>query len=133
MSKAISLLLCVLLLQATLTIKPSVACAGDKSGPPKTDALKVQLAVAKLGAGTDTLVQVKLRNKIKVSGFVESIEATSFTIVDPASGASAKVAYDDVRELRGHNLSTGAKVAIVIGIVVGALLILVLIGLHYSD
>ena len=97
-------------------------------------AAKVKAGVAKLGAGKDAAISVKLRNKTKLKGYISRIEEEAFVIADAKTGAETRVAYGDVTQAKGDNLSTGAIIAISVGAAVGAtLLILYLLARAYSD
>ena len=47
--------------------------------------------------------------------------------------AATTVAYGDVTQVKGHNISTGAKIAIGVAIGVGVTLLLLYIYLHSLD
>jgi len=97
-------------------------------------AAKVKAGVTKLGAGKDATISVKLRNQTKLKGYVSRIEEEAFVIADARTGAETRVAYGDVTQAKGNNLSTGAIIAISVGAAVGAtLLILYLLARAYSD
>ncbi len=85
---------------------------------------KIKTAILKLSAGPDARVSLKLRDQTKVSGYIREAGAESFVVVDAAATATT-VSYPNVIQVKGNNLSTGAKVAIVLGIVAAVLGILV--------
>jgi hypothetical protein len=92
---------------------------------------KTKAGILKLGVGRDARVSVKLRDKTKFAGYVSKTEEDLFVVTDLKTGESNPVTYADVAQVKGNNLSTGAKVAIGIGIGVGAtLLILYIIFAH---
>ena len=84
---------------------------------------KVKTGVATLGTGEAARVRVKLRDKTKLEGYVGEAGATDFVVVDAKTGAATRVAYAQVRGVQGNNLSTGAKVAIGLGVAVAVLVI----------
>jgi hypothetical protein len=96
---------------------------------------KVKASVAKLGAGKDTKIFVKLRDNTKLNGYVRRIEEDAFVVANAKTGAETRVAYSDVRYARGKNLSTGALIAITVGIGVGATLLVIALVLRavYND
>lgn len=51
--------------------------------------------------------------------FISEAGADSFVIADSTTGAATAVAYTDVAQVKGHNLSKGAKIAI-IGLAIAA-------------
>jgi len=83
---------------------------------------KVKAGIFKLGTGPQARVEVKLRDKTKLSGYISEANVTSFVVTD-ANGARAVVAYPDVAQVKGNNLSTGKKFAIA-AVIVGALAII---------
>jgi hypothetical protein len=83
---------------------------------------KVKAGILKLGTGPQARVEVRLRDKTKLSGFISEANETSFMITD-VNGAKAVVAYPDVAQVKGNNLSTGKKFAIA-AVIVGALAII---------
>ena len=111
---------CTLILTLTIPV-----AATSKSAEEKQNQFieKVKAGVAKLGAGPEAQVQVKLRNKTKLSGFISEVNETSFVVTDK-NGAKTVVAYPDVTQVKGNNLSKGAKILIIGGIVAGVLAII---------
>jgi hypothetical protein len=77
---------------------------------------KVKANVLKLGTGESTRVKVKLRDKTKLEGYINETGAETFTLIDRKTGVATTIAYPDVKSVQGNNLSTGAKIAIGIGI-----------------
>ena len=77
---------------------------------------KVKANVLKLGTGEATRVKVKLRDKTKVEGYISAVDGESFTVTDMKTGTATTIAYPQVKSVKGNNLSTGAKIAIGVGI-----------------
>lgn len=94
---------------------------------------KVKSGIEKVGSGRDTRVEIKLRDKTRLKGFISEIAETDFVVTDTKTGASNKVAYADVAQVKGNNLSTGAKIAIGIGIGVGLTVLVVLLIIASND
>ena len=106
-------------------------CVSPVSAASKTE--KVKAGIMKLGVGQDARVEVKLQNKTKLTGYVTEATADSFVITDK-TGATTTVPYNDVNRVRGHNLSTGAHIAIGIGIGIGICFIVIAIIVNsYGD
>ncbi|HEX4946286.1 MAG TPA: hypothetical protein VFZ34_06475 [Blastocatellia bacterium] len=82
---------------------------------------KIKTAILKLGTGPEARVSLKLRDKTKVTGYIQTAGAESFVVADVNTDATTTVPYPSVTQVKGNNLSTGAKVAIVLGIVAGVL------------
>ncbi len=95
---------------------------------------KVKTGIAKLGVGPDARIEVKLRDKTKLKGYVSQISDESFVVADAKTGATTEVPYPNVASVTGKNLSTGAKIAIGVAIGVGVLVLVGLIAyLAYGD
>ncbi|HWS88123.1 MAG TPA: hypothetical protein VN282_14230 [Pyrinomonadaceae bacterium] len=117
--KFLSLAVAALLTQAAYA-RP--AAAGTKAEEEARPAERVKAGIAKLGIGPRARVEVKLRDKTRLKGYVGEATADYFTVVDEA-GLANRVAYPQVTGVKGHNLSEGARIAIVAGIVVASILI----------
>lgn len=85
---------------------------------------KIKTAILKLGTGSDARVSLKLRDKTKVAGYIREAGTEAFVVVDATAGTATTVSYPNVTQVKGNNLSTGAKVAIVLGIAAAVLGIL---------
>jgi hypothetical protein len=105
---------------------PSLA-AKTKEEKTAELAAKVKTEIAKLGTGPDARIEVKLRDKTKLKGYVSKVGEESFVITDPNSGAEINVPYPSVTKAKGANMSTGATIAIVV--LVGVI-VAVAIGLY---
>jgi hypothetical protein len=86
---------------------------------------RVKAGVARLGVGPDARVVVKLRDKTKLKGYIREASEGGFVVVDEKTGAATAVAYPQVGQVKGNNLSTGVKVAITVAIFVLLLALLV--------
>lgn len=122
---------CTLIL-AVLVINLSL-CSTTFANPLKEKgaaklAAKVEASIIKLSVGKNSLVEVKLRDKTKLKGYVGEIKENSFVVVDDATGTSTEVSYSQAKQVKGNNLSTGVKIVIGIGITLGVLIIIALTG-----
>lgn len=93
-----------------------LAYAASKEEKQVRFAEKIKANVQKLGTGESTRVKVKLRDQTKLEGYISDVGAESFTITNRKTGMATTVAYPDVKSVQGNNLSTGAKIAIGVGI-----------------
>jgi hypothetical protein len=93
----------------------------------------VRNGVARLGTGPDARVKLKLKDKTKYEGYISEARADGFSVTDAKTGNIADVAYSEVKQIKGNNLSTGAKIAIGIGIGAGAVLLILYIFLVTHD
>ena len=93
-----------------------VAYADSKEEKQARFAEKVKANVLKLGTGESARVKVKLRDQAKLEGYISDAGAETFTITNRKTGVATTVAYPQVKSVQGNNLSTGAKIAIGVGI-----------------
>jgi hypothetical protein len=129
--KILSMTIAGLLIQ-TICVQSVSAASKEEKQAQRTE--KVRTGILKLGVGTDARVAIKLRDDVKLAGYVAEAKDDSFVVTDLKTRAATSVAYADVAQVKGHNLGTGAKVAIGIGIGVGVtILVLWLIFLNYQD
>lgn len=92
------------------------------------DAGKTRSEVAKLGVGSKARVEVRLRDKTKVKGYVSAAGQDSFNVTDRKTGETRTVAYAEVSKVRrpGGGLSPltwgiiggAAAAAIIVGVTV---------------
>ena len=109
---------------------PSRAFAGTKPEKEAKFAQKIKSEIAKLGTGSNARVEVKLRDKTRLKGYISEVSNESFAVVDDKTGTATTVTYPQVKQVKGNNLSTGAKIAITIGIILAAA---VIIGWRIGD
>lgn len=98
---------------------PNVA-AKSKAEKAAEFVAKVKTDIAKLGTGPDARIEVKLRDKTKLKGYISQVGAESFVITDPDTKAETNVPYPSVTKAAGQNMSTGAKIALGVLAGVGA-------------
>ena len=118
--KIVATALAVLLIQ---TFCLRTVSAGSKEQKEIQRAEKVRSGILKLGTGPDARVALKLRDKEKLVGYVSSAGNDSFVVTNVKTGDATTVAYHDVTQVKGNNLSTGASIAIGIAIGVGVTLL----------
>jgi hypothetical protein len=111
MKKILAFLLVVLLLN--LVGVNTAYAAGSKEEKEARFAEKVKAGISKLGTGTEARVELKLKNKTKLKGYVSEANAENFTVIN-ASGAATEVAYPNVKQVRGNNLSKNVTLTIVL-------------------
>lgn len=129
--KILAMVAAGLLMQAVCA-QQTFAASKEEKQAQRTE--KVRAGILKLGVGTDARVAIKLRDNVKLAGYVSEAKDDSFVVTDLKTRTATTVAYGDVRQVKGHNIGTGAKVAIGIGIGVGVtILVLWLIFQNYQD
>ena len=124
LKKVLSLVAIVALFHAGFCVQ--TASARSKAEKQARFAERVKAGIVQLGVGEESYVTVKLRDKTKLAGYISEAREESFVVTDLRTSEAATVAYADVKKVKGHNLSTGAKVAIGAGIVVGVVMLIVI-------
>jgi len=109
----------------------TTAFASTKEDKEARFAAKVKNEIAKLGTGTDARVEVKLRDKTKLKGYISQINENSFVVVADNTNTPTEVPYPQTKQVKGNNLSTGAKIAIGVGI--GVALVFVVLFFLITD
>ena len=127
LKRLLSVMLAVLLVNMS-AVAPARAQTKEQKEARRAE--KVRKAVNKLGAGEKARIRVRLKDETRVKGYVSEIGADDFQITDAKAGSTTRVAYTQVKQVEGKNLSTGQKVAIGLGIAAAVLAVVVLIGLH---
>jgi hypothetical protein len=130
MKKLLTMMVACLVVSA-VSVRPVAASANAEK--EARFAGKVKLGIEKLGSGSDTRVEVKLRDKTRLKGYISEISENEFVITDVKTGASKKVAYADVKQVKGNNLSTGAKIAIGVSVAAGLILLITILIILNSD
>ena len=114
---------CVAMLLLNLTaIPPAGAASKEEKQARFTE--KVKTNVMKIGTGEAARVKIKLHDKTKVAGYVSAADDEAFTVIDSKTGVATTIAYSQVKSVQGHNLSTGAKIAIGVGIAAAIIFII---------
>ena len=119
LKKLCSAALSALLLQAAIV----PAFAKSDSDKEAARAAKVRAQLAKLGTGKDARVKLELRDKTKLEGYLSEAGDTHFAVTDEG-GKTTSVKCSQVKKAQGNNLSTGAKIAIGVGIAAAVVLII---------
>ena len=127
LKKCLSLVLAGLLFQTTFAA--AAVSARTRGGDDDEDAKlaqKVRASVFEFGSGPDAQIKVRPRDKTTLEGYVESITKDSFIIAGAKKGAATTAAYSEVKQVKGNNFSTGAKIGIGAAIAAGIIVIVVL-------
>jgi hypothetical protein len=73
---------------------------------------KVKVGITQLGTGTDARVELKLRDKTKLKGWISETGETGFVVMEANSGKAVPVAYPAVTQVRGHHGHYGTRLLI---------------------
>jgi hypothetical protein len=95
---------------------------------------KVKEHVRKLGTGEAARVELKLWDGRKLKGYIHEAGEEDFSVVDAETGAAQAMTYAEVRQVKGSNSVTAAKVgltiakgvAIVGAVALGAMLLMLI-------
>lgn len=95
---------------------------------------KVKENIRKLGVGEDARVELKLWDGRKLKGYIREAGVDNFIIADAKTGEVTTVTYAQVRQVKGRNHLSAAKVglnlakgaAIVGAIALGAMLLVLI-------
>jgi hypothetical protein len=106
--------------------------SGSVSAQPKattqpSHAEKVKVKVMRIGVGR-ARVSVKLRNHMKLKGYIGQIEDNGFSLIDPKSGTVTPVPYDEVLEVKNINPSALLRLGLLAGTIFGLLILVGLAG-----
>jgi hypothetical protein len=121
---------CLLALALLGQQTPAASPAADKEARL---AQKVKAGILKLGVGPETRVDVKLKDKTRLTGYVSEINDSSFAVTDLKNGETRTVAYPNVVQVKGNNLSTGAKIAITVAVIAAVAIVLYIVRGAFCD
>lgn len=129
--KSLSVALCGAMIMMLAAAPPATAKSKAEKDAQFTS--KVKAGIAKIGVGSDARVEIKLRDKTKLKGYISEATAETFSVTDLKTGAITTVGYPAVTQVKGNNLSTGATIAIAVGIAVGVTLLVIWLLVATSD
>ncbi len=123
LKKVLSLVVVVAVFHVGFCVQ--TASARSKAEKQARFAERVKACIVQLGVGEESYVTVKLRDKTKLAGYISEAREESFVVTNLKTSEATTVAYADVKKVKGHNLSTGAKVAIGIGLIALAVMLII--------
>ncbi len=131
MKKTASIMIACLL-TFTMLAREAVAASSSPDREARF-AQKVKAGIFKLGVGEAARVEIKLKDKTRLIGYVSEIGDNSFAVTDPKSGEARTVTYPDVVQVKGNNLSTGVKITIAVAIIAAVAIVLYLVRGAFCD
>jgi hypothetical protein len=109
--------ICVLSLSITLIATSfGLQSVWAQKGSDSNFAEKSRAKVEKLGTGRNARVEVRLRDKTRVKGYISGAEQESFTITDRL-GVTRTIAYMDVSEVKKPSSGLSTRSWLIIGAV----------------
>lgn len=125
MKKSLSIILSVVLLHTFSLASLATESLLEKNRKAQL-ASRVKAGVTQLGTGKNAVVRVVLHDKTKYHGYITEIEEDGFVIADAKTGATAPIAYTEVKGIKGNNFSTGAKIGL--GLAIAAAVVVIIIA-----
>jgi hypothetical protein len=95
------------------------------------DVAQIKAKIEARGVGQG--VRVNLVDKTEQKGLITSIGEQSFTLKPQKNAQTVDVSYAQVTGVHADKLSTGQKVAIVVGIAVAAVAVVAIVLIHSFD
>jgi hypothetical protein len=119
--------LSILLSTMLLVLNVFFPAATRAQNAAQTDAAyKARTSVQHFGVNPDKRVEVKLRDKTKLKGYITAVDQDSFTLTEAKSGASQTVAYADISEIKKASNGWSTKTWLMLaGVGVGAIVTLI--------
>src|SRR5688572_28631318 len=125
MKKSMSLILSLVLLHTFNLVSLATDSSLEKSKKAFL-ASRVKAGVTRLGTGKNAVVRVVLHDKTKYHGYITEIAEDGFVVADAKTGATAPIAYPEVKGIKGNNFSTGAKIGL--GVAIAAVIVAIIVA-----
>lgn len=106
--------------QTSATPKPTPTTTNANPKPGKL-AEKVKAHIAKLGTGPGAQIELRLRDRTKVKGYVNYLDEDYFVVADGQTGITTRMTYAQVLHIKGEDFNRDKELAI--GIVLGLLVL----------
>jgi hypothetical protein len=116
------MLLSGILIATVLTVRSGQAQTAKSSQAVE----KNRREVTRLGIGRQARVEIKLRDKRKVKGYVSATAEDSFTITDQDIGSTQTIAYADVDGIKKPHSGMKTRTWIILGGIAAAAAIVAL-------
>lgn len=84
---------------------------------------KARADIHRLGVGRDARVEVRLRDKTRLRGYLSEAGEESFTVTDSKTGASRTIAYADVTQVKKPGGGVSMRAWVLIGAAAAAAVI----------
>lgn len=108
------------------------AAASNKAKEARFSA-KVKRGIQKLGVGPAARTRIKLRDQTHLTGYIGETGPDAFVLVEANTGKATNVAYADVAQVQGQNLSTRTKIIIGASVVAAVVIVLYLVRGAFCD
>ena len=128
--KVLSVVLAGLLIQLACAYP---AFANSDSNKESAQIEKVRAGVFNLGTGPDARVKVKLKDGLNLEGYISDSTEDRFTVTNLKTGLTNTVEYSQVKQIKGNNLSTGAKIAIGVAVSIGVVILVSVLATYLAN
>jgi hypothetical protein len=115
---------------AALVVQLACLPASAAGKAAAKEAERVRARIAELGTGPEARVELKLRDKTRLKGYVGEATAEHLTVVGD-DGRATRVAYPQIQKAQGRNNLSGKEIAITVAVV--ALIVIPLLIWASSD
>ena len=85
----------------------------------------VRTRVQAMGVGRESRVEVRLRDKTKLKGYISAVDADSFTVTNGKTGATQTVVYADAAQVKKQDGGLSKRAWVIIGV---AAVVAVIVG-----
>ncbi|HEY0005950.1 MAG TPA: hypothetical protein VGB17_14305 [Pyrinomonadaceae bacterium] len=99
-----------------------------QTGQPDQLVLKARETVLKQGLGRDARVEVRLRDRTKLKGYISASGDDSFTLTDSKTGTSQTLAYTNVEGVKKQGGGLSTRTWVIIGAAAAAAVIVGMIA-----
>lgn len=114
----------ILMILAVLTLTASqVQPMRAQTGNANQSVEKIRLKVQEIGTGEKARVEIKFTNNTKLKGYISSISADTFTIVDTKAGIAQDISYTEVQQVKKSGGISKTKLGIIIGAAAAAVIV----------
>lgn len=94
------------------------------SGQTVSDAAEIRSKVAEIGTGRDAKIEVTMRDKTKLKGYVDTVASDSFSVIEEKTGSSQTVDFANVAKVRKPRNGLKPRTWIIIGAAAAAAIII---------
>lgn len=94
---------------------------------------RIKAEVARRVASDKSKVKIKLRNGEELRARIDHADDDAFTITEDKTKRQTQLAYADVASVKGRGMSTGMKIAIVVGVAVVVVAVVGVISVKNGD
>jgi hypothetical protein len=110
-TKPLAILLSAIVFALSLSFPAATRAQTSEAQATQTARTSVQT----MGVNTDRRVEIKLRDKTKVKGYITRLDQDSFSVTDSKTGASQTLSYSDVQDVKKASSGWSSKNWLILG------------------